>query len=395
MIINSLKGATSLILIILTLSACNSPANISGRLTGTIKKDIKVYLIEPETLWEVGASYNGKVIDSAVVKPDGSFEFHNLPITKDSVLLEMAIQMPDKEPNYLQTYDINKSNYMPIIWESGYTIKITAKPDEFQKSFTIEHPSEINKAILNLRNINQKAYQAYLEGKHWKIEDGRELMEKENAILQYQKELIKFADSTNYMLAAMIALRWVSPENYYERVPEFLVRQCVKWKEKQAEHPWIKQLCKRSKPSTLPVLVGDLFPNIKLPTIENDTLFLNNQLGDKITIIDIWASWWAPCRIENREVLLPIWKEYHSKGLKIIAYGLESDLSSWKSATKKDGANKWLQASDLQGDDASILKETRVQTIPANYILNSKGVVLAKNVHGSDLMELVKSYLKK
>jgi len=190
MIINSIKGATSLILIILTLSACNSPANISGRLTGTIKKDIKVYLIEPETLWEVGASYNGKVIDSAVVKPDGRFAFHNLPITKESVLLEMAIQMPDKEPNYLQTDDINKSNYMPIIWQSGYPIKITAKPDEFQKSCTIEHPSEINKAILNLRDINQKAYQTYLEGKHWKIEDGRELMEKENAILQYQKELI-------------------------------------------------------------------------------------------------------------------------------------------------------------------------------------------------------------
>jgi len=379
---------------IFTQAACNSPVNISGKLTGSVKKDIKVYLIKPETLWEVGSSYNGKIIGSAVVNSDGSFAFHNLPKTKEPVLLELAIQMSSKAPNYLQTDEIDKSNYMPILWQSSDPIQITAQADEFQKSFTIENPSGINRALLDLRDINQKAYQTYLKGKHWEIEDGRELMEKENAILQYQKELIEFADSTPYIMPAMLALRWVSPENYYERVPEFLVRQCAKWKEKQPEHPWIKQLCKRSKPSNLPVLVGDVFPNIHLPTIEKDTFFLKNHLGDKITIIDIWASWCAPCRIENREVLVPLWKEYHNKGLKIIAYGLESDLFSWKAAAEKDGANQWLQASDLKGDDASILKETRVQTIPANFILDDKGVVLAKNIHGSDLMELVKNYMK-
>jgi len=82
----------------------------------------------------------------------------------------------------------------------------------------------------------------------------------------------------------------------------------------------------------------------------------------------------APCRIENREVLVPLWKEYHDKGLKLIAYSPESDWSSWSATAEKVGANKWLQASDLKGDDASILKETLVQTIPANFILNSKGV---------------------
>lgn len=379
----------------LTLIACHSPADISGRLEGIGKEDIKIYLIKPETLREVAASYFGKVIDSAVVNSDGSFEFHNLPKTKVPVLLELAIQLSGKAPNYLQTDDPMNSNYMPILWQLGEPIKITGSVEEFQKSFSFEHPSEINKALLDLRNIREEAYQTYLAGKQWQLEDGSELLEKEHAILQYQTALINFADSTQYLMPALVAVRWVSPENYYERVPEFLVSQCNKWKEKQPDHPWVKQLCKESDPSNLPVLVGDVFPNLRFPMLTKDTLSLKEQVGNKLTIIDLWASWCAPCRKENREVLVPIWDEYHNQGLQIIAYGLESDESAWSAAVERDGANRWFQASDLQGDNAPFLKKIRVRTIPANFILDDKGVVIAKNVHGSALIDFVKSYMKK
>lgn len=392
---NPVKNTISIILMTLTLIACHSPADISGRLEGIEKKDIKIYLIEPETLREVAASNFGKVIDSSVVNSDGSFEFHNLPKTKEPVLLELAIQLSGKNPNYLQTDDPIRSNYMPILWHFGEPLQITAKLDEFQKSFSIENPSEINKALLDLRDIKEKAYQTYLAGKYWEIEDGSQLLEKEHAVLQYQTELINFANNTQHLMPALVALRWVSPENYYERVPEFLVSQCNKWKKKQPDHPWVKQLCKESDPSNLPVLVGDVFPNLKFPMITKDTLSLKDQLGKKLTIIDLWASWCAPCRKENREVLVPIWNEFHDQGLQIVAYGLESDESAWKAAVERDGANRWFQSSDLQGDDAAFLKKIRVRTIPANFILDDKGVVIAKNVHGRALMDLVKSYMKK
>ena len=390
-----IKKTVSLILMTLTLVACHPPADISGRLEGIEKEDIKIYLIKPETLREVAASYFGKVIDSAVVNSDGSFEFYNLPKTKGPVLLELAIQLSGEAPKYLQTDDPTRSNYMPIVWQLGEPLQIIAKLDEFQRSFSIEHPSEINKALLDLRDINEKAYQTYLAGKHWHIEDGRQLMEKEHAILQYQTELINFANSIEYLMPALVALRWVSPENDYERVPEFLVSQCNKWTKKQPDHPWVKQLCKESDPANLPVLVGDVFPNLKFPMITKDTLSLKDQLGNKLTIIDLWASWCAPCRLENREVFVPLWDEYHDKGLQIVAYGLESDESTWRAAVERDGANRWFQSSELQGDFAPFLKKIRVSTIPANFILDDKGVVIAKNIHGRALMDFVKIYMNK
>ena len=389
-----IKKILSLFVITLTLIACHSPAPISGKLEGTEKKDIKIYLIEPESLRNVAASYFGEVIDSAIVDSEGSFEFRNLPKTKEPVLFELAVQQPGKTPGYLETDDPDKSNYMPIIWQYGEPLRTTAKLEEFQKSFSIEDPSEANRALLALRDIKEKAYRTYLAGKHWQVEDGTQLMEKEKALLQYQTKLIRFANTTKHLIPSLVALRWVSPENDYERVPEFLVTQCDKWKKKQPDHPWVIQLCKESDPSNLPVLIGDTFPDLKLPMLTKDTLSLKEQLGNKLTIVDLWASWCAPCRKENREILVPIWNEYHDRGLQIIAYGLESNESSWRAAAERDGANQWLQASDLQGDDAAFLKKIRVQTIPANFILDNNGVVIAKNIHGEALLNLVKHYMK-
>ncbi len=392
--ITSIKHALTIITLALILMACQAPADISGKIEGIEQEGLKVYLIQSESLRAVAASYFGKVIDSAEVNANGNFEFLNVPKTKEPVLLELAIQVPGKLPNYLQNDDPSKANYMPIVWQFGEPLYITAKLDEFQKSFSMENPSTVNQALLDLRDINQNAYQTYLKGKHWEVEDGNQLMDKEHSILQYQGKLIQFAENTRYLIPALLALRWVSPINDYERVPEFLVGQCTKWNEIQPEHPWVKQLCAQSQPSNLPVLIGSVFPNIKLPLLTKDTLFLNDQLGSKLTIIDLWASWCAPCRIENRDILVPLWEAYHEKGLQIVGYSLEGNEAGWKAAAEKDGANRWLQASELQGDDTPMLRRIRVRTIPANFILDEKGFVIAKNLHGKALIDWVKDYMK-
>ncbi|APQ18951.1 TlpA family protein disulfide reductase [Maribacter hydrothermalis] len=389
------KKITALLLMVLHFTACTTNPDITGKIEGIEKENIKVYLIQPETFQEIAASYLGKIIDSALVKSDGSFEFNNLPSNKEPVLLEIAVQPTGKDGNYLANGNPKEANYMPIVYQFGEPIYITAKINEFQQSFKIDQPSEVNSALLELRAIKSTAYQTYLAEKQWEIEEGDALIAKEHAVLQYQKALMEFVDSTPQLLPALVALRWVSPENDYERVPEFLVAQCNTWNKKQPNHPWVKQLCKKSEPENLPVLIGDTFPNIQFPMITKDTLLLNDVMGKKLTIVDLWASWCAPCRVENRKVLVPLYNEYRDQGLQIVAYALESNEAAWKAAAKRDGADRWLQSSDLQGDDAPFLKKIRVRTIPANFILDSNGVVIAKNIHRAELMDLVKSNFEK
>jgi hypothetical protein len=73
-----LKILSSLVLICLSQISCDSKESISGRING-VEENTTIYLIQPENLRDVAASYLGKVIDSAEVNVDGNFKFLNLP----------------------------------------------------------------------------------------------------------------------------------------------------------------------------------------------------------------------------------------------------------------------------------------------------------------------------
>ena len=389
-----MKKIILLLVLVQILTGCSSRDSIHGKIEGIANQEYKVYLIQPQKLQELASSFLGTVIDSAVIRSDGSFAFKNLPKTSKPLLLEVVLQPAGKSPNQLENVDPTNSNYMVVIWQQDEHLFISASAKSFQQSFSLENPSEANKALLELRDIKLKAYKEFIQNKHWNVEEGAQLLDKEKALLKYQSQLMAFAEETNQFLPAMVALRWVSPANDYERIPEFLFNQCEKWKTSEPNNPWAEQLCNQSKVSNLPLLTGASFPEAELPVLSGETISIYESLGTKLTIIDLWASWCAPCRTENREVLVPLWKEYHKKGLQIIGYGLESDKIAWESAVNKDGAQLWPQASHLQGDDTPFLKTLRIQTIPANFILDASGKVVAKNLHGKDLIQFVKDYIK-
>ena len=93
--------------------------------------------------------------------------------------------------------------------------------------------------------------------------------------------------------------------------------------------------------------------------------------------------------------MVPLWEKYNSEDFQIVAYGLESSEKAWDNAIEKDGAYRWLHASHLQGDQNPFMEKLRLKTIPANFLLNQEGRVLAKNLHGQDLIHFVNDYMSK
>ncbi|MEZ4874746.1 MAG: TlpA disulfide reductase family protein [Flavobacteriaceae bacterium] len=384
----------SLLAAFFIVSSCSEKASISGVLEVPEDNSYTLYLIQPQGFNEIASPYFGTVIDSAIVQKDGSFAFRNLPTLTAPTLFVIALQPQGNRPNQLINDNPTTDNYMPLVWQTGEILSITANSARFQQSFSIQNPSTANSAMLQLRNAKVVAFQQFLQNKEWDIHEGTQLLEKEDALLEYQKAMIDFAQTTDAFLPALVAVRWVSPQQDYERTAEFLFAQCERWKEKEPAHPWTQQLCEKADKSALPVLVGDSFPNTELPMLSGEMAPLYPQLGSKLTIIDLWASWCVPCRKENREILVPLWEAYHDKGFQILGYGLESNEAAWKAAIEKDGAYRWPHASHLQGDDAPFMQVLRIQTIPANFILDAQGKVIAKNLHGNHLARFVETYLK-
>ncbi len=108
-------------------------------------------------------------------------------------------------------------------------------------------------------------------------------------------------------------------------------------------------------------------------------------------LIDFWASWCPPCRAENPNVVAA-YKKYKDKNFTVLGVSLDNDRDKWKQAIEKDGLN-WTQVSDLKGWDSETAAMYGVQSIPANFLLDPSGKIIATNLRGDDLDRVLNSKL--
>ena len=138
------------------------------------------------------------------------------------------------------------------------------------------------------------------------------------------------------------------------------------------------------------IVIGKPAPNFSAPSPEGKTISLKESLG-KVTIIDFWASWCGPCRAENPNVVA-LYNEFHPQGLNIIGVSLDKDAAKWKEAIAKDGLI-WPHVSNLKFWEDPIAKQYNVQSIPATFILDEKGNIVAKDLRGEELRAKVAALL--
>ncbi len=139
--------------------------------------------------------------------------------------------------------------------------------------------------------------------------------------------------------------------------------------------------------------VGGIAPNFTAPTPDGEMLSLNDVLG-KYTIIDFWASWCKPCRRENPNVV-KVYNKYHDKGLNIISVSLDKDgqKDRWIKAIKDDKLT-WHHVSNLKFWSDPIAKIYNVRSIPATFLLDENGNIIAKNLRGPELGIKIASLLE-
>ncbi len=92
--------------------------------------------------------------------------------------------------------------------------------------------------------------------------------------------------------------------------------------------------------------------------------------------------------------MVAIYKEFHSKGLNIIGVSLDKDAKAWKEAIANDHLN-WTQVSHLKHWSEPIAKQYNVESIPATFILDASGKVIAKDLRGADLRNKIAALLAK
>ena len=128
--------------------------------------------------------------------------------------------------------------------------------------------------------------------------------------------------------------------------------------------------------------VGVAAPEIALPSPSDDTVQLSSLRG-KIVLLDFWASWCAPCRHENPN-LVRNYKKYKDKGFEIYQVSFDRTKSAWLKGIEDDKLD-WFHVSDLQYWNSIVVPVYNIQGIPMNYLLDREGKIMAHNLRGEQL----------
>ena len=138
--------------------------------------------------------------------------------------------------------------------------------------------------------------------------------------------------------------------------------------------------------------IGQQVPDFSISDINGKTVKLSDFIGQGYLLLDFWASWCGPCRKENPNVV-EAYNKYHNQGFDVLAVSLDKTKEAWLRGIEEDGL-KYHHVSELKFWNSDVARLYGIRSIPSNLLINSEGKIVAKNLRGNELQEVLSQFIK-
>jgi len=328
-------------------------------------------------------------VDSAILSTDGAFEF------------KRKVKFPS-----FYLLKINQNNYLTMLIEPGEKIKMTSHADSLNYPVVVSGSkgtkllADFNKALLQTRKKLSTLSEAH-EKNLGRPDFDKVVDSLDNLGHIYLNEMNSYAknfiDNNISSLVSLMALYSqlapsvyvLNPEydiSYYLKVDSSLFKNYPEYEPVITLHNQVKEMhayFENKKSASASSAEKMEAPEIVLPSPEGDTIKLSSTRGS-IVLLDFWAAWCGPCRMENPN-LVRAYNKYHSQGFEIYQVSLDKTKEAWIKGIQDDKLDKWIHVSDLKYWSSSVVPLYMIQSIPFNYLLDKEGRIIASNLRGEAL----------